>query len=63
MSAMLEALRAQYEPHLVCPKCGCVNIPACPPYVHIEMTTYVTCDQCGKTGPLNIFQPKKEPRP
>lgn len=57
MSAMLEALRAQFEADLVCPKCGAQNLPSRRD-IHIETPTYVTCDQCGQTGSLDAFQRK-----
>lgn len=57
MSAMLEALRAQFEAELKCPRCGCENMPSRRD-VHIETPNYVTCDQCGFASTLDRFQRK-----
>jgi predicted RNA-binding Zn-ribbon protein involved in translation (DUF1610 family) len=55
MSAVLDAIREQWEPDLRCPLCGEMNVPRRPRKVHIEAINYVTCDSCGKVGTLEQF--------
>ena len=56
MSAMLEALRAQYEADLKCPKCGGENIPHFVT-VHLISTSRADCDGCGFSGAIELFLP------
>jgi predicted RNA-binding Zn-ribbon protein involved in translation (DUF1610 family) len=56
MSACLEALRAQYELDLKCPKCGTENIRSfisC----HIVSMREAVCDACGHAAGVERFLP------
>ena len=60
MSDYLEALRAQYEADLRCPRCGAENIKAFVS-VHLVTTSRVDCDACGYSAVLERFLRKDKP--
>ena len=60
MSDFYDALRAQYEPHLVC-RCGAENIPGKPPVIHME-GTHAGCEQCGRYANFELFL-RKDSKP
>jgi transcription elongation factor Elf1 len=60
-SQYLAAIRAKFEPELVCPQCGEENSPKEPRAIRIENAHgYTTCDRCGCTGDLDKFLRKEQ---
>lgn len=56
MSDYLEALRAELEPTLRCPKCRQSNVEGATPSVTLIDVRTATCSICGYDGFLGDFQ-------